>query len=611
MCGIVGYLGDKDSVEIIMHGLKKLEYRGYDSAGVAIIHNDEIELRRSVGKLVNLENVIKEHPLTGNLGIGHTRWATHGRPSEDNAHPHKVDDIVIVHNGIIENHRQLREELEKQGCVFQSDTDTEIVAHLINRASQSGLDLLYAVQDSLKHVEGVYALLVASADDPDRLIAAKKSSPLLIGLGDSEGEYYLASDAPAILRYTRRVIYLEDMDIAQVGADGVHIFDHNGEEVTRKTVHIQWSPVAAEKGGHKHFMHKEIHEQPQSIISSLEGRVNLESGDVEFVDGGLEGINAREIKRIILVACGTAWHAAQIGRYFLETLAGIPCEVDLGSEFRYRNPIVPEGTVCIAVSQSGETADTLASLMEAKNQGAKCIAVCNVQGSTIVRSADAVCYTHAGPEIGVASTKAFVTQLSILFLLGVWLGRRNGKLKPEAAMEHLEEIARIPFRIQEILSQETKIRAIARATRNMKGYLFIGRHMNHFVALEGALKLKEISYLHAEGYAAGEMKHGPIALIDEEMLVIPIATKSHVYEKTVANIEEVRAREGRILSIVTKGDKQVPPISDYTLEIGNCPELLAPILNVVPLQLLAYHIADLRGTDVDQPRNLAKSVTVE
>ena len=611
MCGIVGYLGDKDSVKIIMHGLKKLEYRGYDSAGVAIIHNDKIELRRSVGKLVNLENVIKEHPLIGNLGIGHTRWATHGRPSEDNAHPHKVDEIVVVHNGIIENHRQLREELEKQGCVFQSDTDTEIVAHLINRASRSNPNLVNAVQDSLKYVEGVYALLVASAADPDHIIAAKKSSPLLIGLGDSEGEYYLASDAPAILRYTRRVIYLDDMDIAQVGADGVHIFDNDGEEVTRETINIQWSPVAAEKGGHKHFMHKEIHEQPQSIISSLEGRVNLESGDVEFVDGGLEDINAREIKRIILVACGTAWHAAQIGRYFLETLSGIPCEVDLGSEFRYRNPIVAEGTVCIAVSQSGETADTLASLLEAKNQGAKSIAVCNVQGSTIVRNADAVCYTHAGPEIGVASTKAFVTQLSILFLLGIWLGRRNGKLKAEAAMEHLEEIARIPFRIQEILSQETKIRAIARATRNMKGYLFIGRHMNHFVALEGALKLKEISYLHAEGYAAGEMKHGPIALIDEEMLVIPIATKSHVYEKTVANIEEARAREGRILSIVTKGDKQVPPISDYTLEIGNCPELLAPILNVVPLQLLAYHIADLRGTDVDQPRNLAKSVTVE
>ncbi len=611
MCGIVGYLGEKNAVEILMHGLKKLEYRGYDSAGVAVIHEEKIHLRRSVGKLINLEESLKEKPLAGHLGIGHTRWATHGRPSENNAHPHKVDEIVIVHNGIIENHRRLREELLEKGCVFQSDTDTEIVAHLINRASQSGLELLNAVQETLKVVEGVYALLVVSADDPDRIIAAKKSSPLLIGLGDTDEEYFLASDAPAILRYTRRVIYLEDMDIAQVGPDGVQIFDQNGEEVHRKVIRIEWSPIAAEKGGHKHFMHKEIHEQPQSIISSLEGRVNLGSGDVDFEGDGFNDIAVGEIQRMILIACGTAWHAAQIGRYYIETLAGIPCEVDLGSEFRYRNPIVPKGTYCVAVSQSGETADTLASLLEAKKQGAGSIAVCNVQGSTIARASDAVCYTHAGPEIGVASTKAFVTQLSVLFLLGIWLGRRNGHLSESQATEHLEEISKIPFRIQEILSRESKIRSIARATRNLKGFLYIGRHLNHYIALEGALKLKEISYLHAEGYAAGEMKHGPIALIDEEMLVIPIASQSHVYDKTLSNIEEARAREGKILSIVTKGDKQATAISDYSVEIGRCPELLAPMLNVVPLQLLAYHIADLRGTDVDQPRNLAKSVTVE
>ncbi|MCB9487852.1 MAG: glutamine--fructose-6-phosphate transaminase (isomerizing) [Deltaproteobacteria bacterium] len=610
MCGIVGYIGEQQASDILIPSLKKLEYRGYDSAGVAILGDDGfLHLRRRAGKLINLDTSLHEEPIKGILGIGHTRWATHGPPSERNAHPHQVGGIAVVHNGIIENHAELRNELKALGADIQSDTDTELVAHLIDREIRQGAAFHEAIRKAVARIEGVYALAVTSKDHADELVAIRKSSPLIVGLGD--GENFLASDVPAIIKYTNKVIYLEDGDFAVLRREGVTIYDMKGDEQKRMPKTIQWNPVAAEKEGHKHFMHKEIFEQPRSLISAVEGRINVEEANVQFPDSGLEMIDAREVQRVMLIACGTAWHAASIGRLYIEALSGIPCEVDLASEFRYRDPIVPPGSVCIVVSQSGETADTLAALREAKRLGAKSIAVCNVPESSIARTADAVCYTNAGPEIGVASTKAFVTQVAVLFLLGVWFGRRNGRLTADEAREHLEEITRMPFRIQEVLAVEDHIREIARWSKGTRGFLFIGRHLNHMIAMEGALKLKEISYLHAEGYAAGEMKHGPIALIDEEMMVIAIAPRMPTYDKMLSNIEEAKARGGKVLAICTRGDTTVATRADQLIEIPPCPPMMVPLLTVIPLQLLAYHIADLQGTDVDQPRNLAKSVTVE
>ncbi|MCL4234906.1 MAG: glutamine--fructose-6-phosphate transaminase (isomerizing) [Deltaproteobacteria bacterium] len=609
MCGIVGYIGHRNSVDVLMEGLRKLEYRGYDSAGVALLGDGEILLRRSVGKLVNLEMSLRDDPLSSPVGVGHTRWATHGAPTEHNAHPHVVNGVAIVHNGIIENHTELREEFVAAGRDIKSETDTELVAHLIDIARSRGLGLLDAVREALSRVEGVYALLVVSTTEPDQIIAARKSSPLILGIG--EGENFIASDVPALLRYTNRVIYLEDDDIALVRREGIQVWKLDGTPQQHTVKTIDMNPVAAEKEGHKHFMHKEIHEQPRAFIAAMEDRFQVPEGDVVFDGGGLEAINATEIQRIVLLACGTAGHAAQIGRYYIESIAGIPCEVDLASEYRYRDPIVEPGTLAIAVSQSGETADTLAALREVKRRGAQSIAVCNVPESTIARTADGVCYTHAGPEIGVASTKAFITQVAVLLLISIWLGRRNGNLSQKRAKELLEEMSHMPIRLQEVLASEPQVREIARWSRNMRGYLFIGRHANHWIAMEGALKLKEISYLHAEGYAAGEMKHGPIALIDEEMLIVAIAPASRVYEKMLSNLEEARARGGKLFAIVTRGRHSLHGRVDRLIEVPPCDELLTPILTVLPLQLLAYHIADLQGTDVDQPRNLAKSVTVE
>ncbi len=608
MCGIIGYIGKRKALPVLINGLKKLEYRGYDSAGVAFTRDGSLRIKRSVGKLINLEASASDED-SGNIGIGHTRWATHGKPSEENAHPHRAGKIVLVHNGIIENYLDLKNRLIAKGHEFKSETDTEVIAHLIEECIRGGNRFEPAVQKALSQVRGAYALCIMHEDEPDKLIAAKNGCPIALGLGD--GESFVASDIPAMLEYTRKVIFMDDMEMAIITNQGIEIKDLTGTPKKKEPVDISWNPVMAEKGGYKHFMHKEIHEQPMAIMNTMMGRISLDSGmvsldDIELSDSGIKGLD-----KIYIVACGTSWHAALIGKYMIEDIARIPVEVDLGSEFRYRDPLIGKDDLLIAISQSGETADTLAAIREARSRGAKVISICNVVGSSSARESDGILYTHAGPEIGVASTKAFTSQLAALFLLTLYIGQAKGTLSEARSMELVSDFVRIPALIEEILRSDSEILKVARKYFRYRDFIYLGRGINYPVALEGALKLKEISYIHAEGYPAGEMKHGPIALIDENMPVVVLAPMDKVYEKVMNNVMEVKAREGMIIAIVNNGDHEVSSKADDLIFIPKTDQILTPILQTIPLQMLAYHIAVLRGTDVDQPRNLAKSVTVE
>jgi glucosamine--fructose-6-phosphate aminotransferase (isomerizing) len=617
MCGIVGYVGPRQCVELIVGGLRKLEYRGYDSAGVAVIGPGGLAVSRAKGKLQNLVNVLKEHPLSGTTGIGHTRWATHGKPSDENAHPHSFGGVAVVHNGIIENHLALKAALGARGHRFSSETDTEIFAHLIAEALDGGAsadggatDLLGAVRQALGQVQGTYAIAVVAEKFPGEIVAAKNASPLVVGFG--QGESFLASDVPAILEHTRDVVYLEEGDLAVLRADRISLFRADGTPADRPPRRIEWSAVAAQKDGHKHFMHKEIFEQPRAVADTIRGRASVEQGDVELDGVELPDALVKTFDRLVVVACGTSWHAGLSGRHMIEALAKLPVQVELASEFRNREPLVDSRTLVLAISQSGETADTLAAVKVAKARGARAMAICNVVGSAIARECDlGTLFTRAGPEIGVASTKAFTTQLAALFLLGLRLGRARGVLTADEARRHIEALERIPAAMEQMIRQEPAVLPVARRCAGARDVLFLGRGGQYPVALEGALKLKEISYIHAEGYAAGEMKHGPIALIDEELPVVVMATKEPAYEKTLGNMEEVRARGGQVFAIVSEGDTHAASLAQIALTVPEVPPLLAPLLSIVPLQFLAYHVADIKGTDVDQPRNLAKSVTVE
>jgi glucosamine--fructose-6-phosphate aminotransferase (isomerizing) len=613
MCGIVGYVGGRDAVPIILDGLRRLEYRGYDSAGIAVVKDGVLERRRSAGKLGNLTASLAAVPLSGEWGVGHTRWATHGRPTEENAHPHQdcSGRIVVVHNGIIENHLELKARLTAAGHRFVTQTDTEVLAHLVESLYRGSLE--EALRAALAEVEGVYALVLLHRDVPHRLVAARMGPPLVIGLG--EGERYVASDVPALLSYTRDFVFLEDGDVATVTPDGLWVTTLAGVAVERSALRITWDPVQAEKGGFRHFMLKEIHEQPRSMRDTLLGRIGLEEGEVHLEELGPDAERLREASRVVLLACGTSWHAALVGKFLIEHLARIPAEVDYGSEFRYRTPLVGPGTVAVAISQSGETADTLAAFREAKSRGALPLGICNVQGSMLTREAAGSLLTHAGPEIGVASTKAFTAQLVALSLLALHLGRLRGTLSAEACRAHLAELTRIPHLMERALEHEGEIEELSRALSHARDFLYLGRGVNYPIALEGALKLKEISYLHAEGYPAGEMKHGPIALVDEDLPVVALCPSGRVHEKMLSNIQEAKARGGRVIAIASAGDHALRQMldgpGDALLEIPPCPELWSPFLTVIPLQLLAYHVALRAGRDVDQPRNLAKSVTVE
>jgi glutamine---fructose-6-phosphate transaminase (isomerizing) len=609
MCGIIGYLGPQEAMPIILDGLKRLEYRGYDSAGMAVISDHGLAIRRSLGKLVELEKLLRQDPLPGQVGIGHTRWATHGRPSEANAHPHMVDSVAVVHNGIIENYLEVKEQLLKEGHKFSSETDTEIVSHLIAKNLRQGMEYLEAVRRTLETVRGSYALVIVNAQEPRMLVAARKESPLILGLG--ENEYFLASDIPAILPYTRRVIFLEDHDLVVLKDGGYQILGWDGQPVERTINHISWSPAMAEKAGYKHFMQKEIFEQPRALIDTFRGRINPDLGEVLLEEFTLSDQDLKDLRKIFLVACGTSYHAAMVGKFLIESLCRLPVEIDLGSEFRYRQPLVDSHTLLIPISQSGETADTRAGLSAGKELGARSLAIVNAVGSSIAREADAVLYTHAGPEIGVASTKAFTTQLIALYLIALYLASRLGRITRDQVRHRLTELLKLPTWVQETLDLDVEIREIARRYMEAHNFLYLGRSLHFPIALEGALKLKEISYIHAEGYAAGEMKHGPIALIDREMPVVVLATRSPVLEKIQGNIEEVAARGGRLLALTEADNYQVRERVESVITVPSVPLDLSPIVLVAPLQLLAYHIADLRGTDVDQPRNLAKSVTVE
>ena len=610
MCGIVGYVGPEEAAPILLDGLRRLEYRGYDSAGLAVRGTSRIDVVRAVGKLRKLEGALREHPLPGQVGIGHTRWATHGRPSEVNAHPHVAGPVVVVHNGIIENHNELRERLVAAGCDVVSDTDTELVAHLVHLALKKGGSLEDAVRATLGELRGAYAIAVLHEDEPERIVVAKSASPLVLGV--AEGEAYCASDIPALLPYTRDMIFLEDGEMAVLEAGQVRITTVAGEAVERAPEHIDWSPVMAEKAGFKHFMLKEIFEQPRAIEDTLRGRLDREGGDVNGSEIGLTDEDAAGIDRIVLLACGTSHHAALAGRYFIEQLARVPAVVELASEFRGRNAVIGPGDLVVAVSQSGETLDTLIAAKEAKSRGAKVLAIANVIGSALPRMAHAVFYTHAGPEIGVASTKCFTAQLVNLLLLALWLGRRKGALAPEESRRLVEELARIPVLMKDTLQGTRQLVAnLARRYLDARDVLFLGRGLSFPMALEGALKLKEISYVHAEGYAAGEMKHGPIALIDARVPVIVLCPNDSSYDRSLSNLEEAKARDARVIAIATEGDERARAASHDLVEVPVVDEVLTPLLTVLPLQLYAYYVADFKGTDVDQPRNLAKTVTVE
>jgi glutamine---fructose-6-phosphate transaminase (isomerizing) len=614
MCGIVAYIGDKQAYPILIKGLQRLEYRGYDSSGVALLNNNEIHLYKKQGKVVELENFANGKDVSGSVGIGHTRWATHGAPNDKNAHPHYSgsNKLAIIHNGIIENYASLKAEMISRGHVFESDTDTEVLIHLIEDIKEkTNVGLEEAVRIALNEVIGAYAIVIMSKENPDLLIAAKKSSPLVIGLGEKD-EFFIASDATPIVEYTRNVVYLNDEEIAimQRGED-LRLLNIKNQQKTPYIQELEMQLEAIEKGGYDHFMIKEIYEQPQSIRNSMRGRIDLNKGIISL--GGIREYEQKIInaQRIIIVACGTSWHAGLVGEYLFEDLARIPVEVEYASEFRYRNPIINENDVVIAISQSGETADTLAAIKLAKEKGATIIGICNVVGSTISRETHAGSYTHAGPEIGVASTKAFTAQVTVLSLMALSIAHKKGTLSESRFRELLVELDNIPNKVAHMLESDKTIKYISDIYKDARNFLYLGRGYNFPVALEGALKLKEISYIHAEGYPAAEMKHGPIALIDEEMPVVVIATKHGNYEKVVSNIEEVKARNGKIIAIVTEGDTAVKAIADHVIEVPETEDALSPLLTSIPLQLLSYHIAVMRGCNVDQPRNLAKSVTVE
>ena len=609
MCGIVGYIGSRETARVLIDGLKRLEYRGYDSAGIAVFHRGKIEIRRKEGKLAKLEELIGRETFDGKVGIGHTRWATHGRPSDENAHPHKAGKVAVVHNGIIENYLPLKEILKGKGHVFTSETDTEIISHLIDEFMHEGYSSLEAVRIALDKIKGSYALGILFEGEEGHLIAARKESPLVIGLGKEE--YFIASDVPPVLPYTRDFIFMEDGEVALLSFEGVKVVDIKGKEVSKEPKRIHWNPLMAEKGGYKHFMLKEIFEQPRAVIDTIRGRLSEEKGDAVFGDVHFDPNFLKKIQRINLIACGTSYHAALVGKFLIEDFCRIPVDVDIGSEFRYRNPIIKPDHFLVAISQSGETADTLAALREAKRKGATTLAICNVVESSLAREADHVIYTHAGPEIGVASTKTFVTQLVILFLLGLRIGRELGVLSSEKGKTLIEELVKLPHLMEELLKGSHEVAKIARKYLHVRDFLYLGRGISYPIALEGALKLKEISYVHAEGYPAGEMKHGPIALIDQEMPVVVLATKNDVYEKVISNIEEVKAREGKIIALASQSDQEIVEKVDDVITIPETHPSLTPILLTIPLQLLAYYMADFKGTDVDQPRNLAKSVTVE
>jgi len=609
MCGIVGYIGPRETAKVLIDGLKRLEYRGYDSAGIAVFHRGKVEIRRKEGKLTRLEELIGGETFDGKVGIGHTRWATHGRPSDQNAHPHKAGKVAVVHNGIIENYLPLKEILKSKGHVFTSETDTEIISHLIDEFIREGHSSLEAVRIALDKIKGSYALGILLEGEEQSLIAARKESPLVIGLG--KGEYFIASDIPPVLPYTREFIFMEDGEMALLSSQGVKVFNAKGSEVSKEPKQVNWNPLMAEKGGYKHFMLKEIFEQPRAVIDTIRGRLSEEKGDAVLEDVHLGPKFLKKMRRINLIACGTSYHAALVGKFLIEGFCRIPVEADIGSEYRYRNPIVEEDHLLVAISQSGETADTLAALREGKRKGAMTLAICNVVESSLAREADHVIYTHAGPEIGVASTKAFTTQLVILFLLSLRMGRELGVLSSEAGKTLIEALVKVPHHMEEFLKTSHQVEKVARKYLHARDFLYLGRGINYPIALEGALKLKEISYVHAEGYPAGEMKHGPIALIDREMPVIVLATRNDVYEKVISNIEEVRARDGKIIALASPSDREIVKKVDDVIFIPETLPSLTPILLTVPLQLLAYYMADFKGTDVDQPRNLAKSVTVE
>jgi len=609
MCGIVGYVGPRQAAPILLDGLRKLEYRGYDSAGLAIHGGKGIEVVRAVGKLERLSSALESRKLVGSVGIGHTRWATHGRPSEPNAHPHVAGDVAVVHNGIIENHLELRHRLEAEGVKFASETDTEIVAHLVNRALAGKSSLFDAVQSALAELRGAYALAIVSTREPDRLVVAKSASPLVIGMGD--GEVLCGSDIPALLSHTRQMLFLEDGEIAELRCDGLRHETLSGEKVDRAPRRIDWSPVQAEKGGYKHFMLKEIFEQPRAVEDTLRGRISLEEGELVDQEMGLDRAAVEKVGRVYFMACGTSYHAALAGRYWMEQIARLPAQAELASEVRYRQPVFTPSDLVVAVSQSGETADTLAALKAAREAGARILAVANVLDSAIPRAAHGALYTHAGPEIGVASTKCFVTQLCALLMLAIHVGRRRGALSAEQATPLLQALLEVPAAMRHTLERSDSVFEVARRWQHAQHMLFLGRGLGFPIALEGALKLKEISYAHAEGYAAGEMKHGPIALIDEHMPVVVVMPHDSHYEKTFGNVQEVRARDGRVIAVVSDGDAAASKLAEHVLSVPAAPEIVQPLLTVIPLQLLAYYVADLKGTDVDQPRNLAKTVTVE
>jgi glucosamine--fructose-6-phosphate aminotransferase (isomerizing) len=614
MCGIVGYVGTRDAVPVVIAGLRRLEYRGYDSAGVAVVRDGQLERRRAAGKLQNLEDALEASPVSGQYGLGHTRWATHGRPTEENAHPHQdtAGKIVVVHNGIIENYLALKERLQRAGHKFVTQTDTEVIAHLV-ASHHDGGGLEAAARKALRELQGIYALVLLHKDEPQKLVGARLGPPLVVGLG--EGENFLASDIPALLPYTRDFLFLDDGEMAVITPASVRIEDREGQVVDRPPQRIAWDPVQAEKGGFRHFMLKEIHEQPEAVRDTLLSRISLDEGEVHLEELGAAAQELAAAERVMLLACGTSWHAALVGKFLLEQVARVPAEVDYGSEFRYRTPLVAPATVAVAISQSGETADTLAAFREAKRQGALPLAVCNVQGSMLTREARGTILTHAGPEIGVASTKAFTGQLAALALLALYLGRKRGTLSANDCREHLLALARLPHLMEQALQRLAKpVEDLARSLSSARDFLYLGRGVNYPIALEGALKLKEISYVHAEGYPAGEMKHGPIALIDEALPTVALCPKGRVYEKMVSNVQEVKARGGRVVAVVSAGDADLRGIlepADAILEVPESPEILSPFLTVLPLQLLAYHVAVRAGRDVDQPRNLAKSVTVE
>ncbi|HEY5672120.1 MAG TPA: glutamine--fructose-6-phosphate transaminase (isomerizing) [Malonomonas sp.] len=609
MCGIVGYIGNQQASPIIIDGLRRLEYRGYDSAGICTFNGGVAQIYRAEGKLINLENLLRETPALGTRGIGHTRWATHGRPSEINAHPHRAGSIVVVHNGIIENYLKLKSRLQAAGHSFSSETDTEIIAHLIEEHFRACGDFEAAVRSALAEVKGAYAVAVLCSDEPDKLIAAKLGSPLVVGQG--VGEYFVASDIPAMLSHTREMIFLEDGEMVVFTQQAMNFTDLAGTPLVKQSKTITWSPLMAEKGGYKHFMLKEIYEQPRAIADTIAGRAQSEEGDIYLEDLGLDDQQLQALEKIFIIACGTSWHAGLVAKFYIEKLARIPVEIDIASEFRYRDPIVDETSLTILISQSGETADTLAGLREAKGKGSKTLCVCNVVDSSIARESDGVIYTHAGPEIGVASTKAFTTQLVALYQLAIKLGRVRGKIGADECRDLVAALLTLPRKLEEALELDEHIEAISREFMNARDFLYLGRGNQYPIALEGALKLKEISYIHAEGYPAGEMKHGPIALIDENLPVVVLVPRNATYDKVVSNMEEVRARGGKVIAVVSGDDAELVDKVDALIRVPETSDDLMPILTSVPMQLLAYHIAVYKGTDVDQPRNLAKSVTVE